>query len=278
MNFHSTIFPGATCFLILMAGTIGELSADVVFEEKKGVVVFEAESTDSSLRRWEKKRDVDGYTGECHLEFTGNKPESGPPDSPLQYKFRITKAGKYQLTIRARKRLESKRTDISNDCFVALDGDFSAGGEAPLSVLRKDTKMFGGNADGWGWTRMLDEKHKKYPAIYNLKAGEIYELTISGRSKNFNIDRILLTHESTNLRKVQNDNPPESERGGGLTLTPQRTVRNLKNKEGRIVSAQLVEMKGGNLIAIIRGRRFEIPINSLSEEDQKFLSEWEPGQ
>ena len=134
---------------ILLAACSTVASADTSLE-KKGIVVIEAESTKSRLGDWKKKTDVKGYTGECHLEFTGNKPENGPPKSPLKYKFKINKGGKYQLTLRARKRLETKRQDISNDCYIALKGDFSPGGEAPLKTLKSDTKMFGGNADGWG--------------------------------------------------------------------------------------------------------------------------------
>ena len=256
------------------------LAADPIFEEKGGIVVIEAESTKSSLGRWIKKTDVEGFTGDCHLEFTGNKPENGPPQSPLKYRFRINQAGKYQLTLRARKRLESKRQDISNDCYIALKGDFTSGGEAPLAVLRKDTKMFGGNADGWGWTLQLDEQHKKYPAIYELKAGETYELTISGRSKNFNIDRILLTHESANLRQTQNGNPAQSETAGGLPgsgVPSRRPVRELTNEQGRKVTAELMGKEGDTLIALIGGRRFEIPISSLSKADQEFLKDWKPG-
>ena len=252
------------------------------FLEKKGIVVIEAESTKSRLGDWRKKTDVKEYTGECHLEFTGNKPENGPPKSPLKYSFKITKAGKYQLTLRARKRLESKRQDISNDCYVALKGDFKSGGVAPLKTLRSDTKMFGGNADGWGWTRNLDSNHKKFPAIYQLKAGETYELTISGRSKNFNIDRILLTHESVDLRKAQKDNPPESktDRFSAPTTStkPKPTVRKLTNKDGRTVTAQLIGKNGNTLTIEVKGKRHEIKIDSLSDDDQIFLLDWDPAE
>lgn len=187
-------------------------AADPVFIEDKGVVVMEAESTDSKLGKWKKKTDVEGFTGECHIEFTGNKPESGPAESPLTYKFKIAKEGTYSLVIRARKRLETKREDISNDCYVALKGDFESTGKTPMKLLENDTKLFGGTAEGWGWTAKLDDGHKKFPAEYKLKSGETYELTVSGRSKNFNIDRIMLVHDSENMNKVRNSLPEESEK------------------------------------------------------------------
>ncbi|MBK1828254.1 hypothetical protein [Haloferula rosea] len=265
--------------LTLIIGAAPLHADDPVFVEKKGIVAMEAESTTSNLRRWIKKTDVKDFSGECHIEFTGNKAESGPPDSPLKYAFKINKGGVYQLTIRGHKRLETKRQDISNDCFVALDGDFDEAGGAPLKILRTDTKMFGGSADGWGWTTQLDVNHKKYPALYQLKSGETYELTISGRSKNFNIDRILFVHEDKNLREVQRDNPDESAReSGGITtsrLKP-KTFRTLTNAEGREIKAELVSKLDDTLIIRVQGKRFEIAISSLSEDDQKFIKDWQP--
>ena len=251
-----------------------------VFLEKNGVVAIEAESTGSRLGKWIQKKDVAGFSGECHLEFTGNKPESGPAHSPLEYSFKISKPGIYQLTLRARKRLESKREDISNDCYVAVEGDFEAGGEASLKILREDNKMFGGAADGWAWATQLDVEHKKFPALYRFKEGETYRLTISGRSRNFNLDRILLVHEAEDLRKVQNKNPAESPREGGGSigskLPPRLTKRTLTNAEGKTIEAELIGKNGDTLVALVRGTRFEIPISSLSQSDQEYLKDWEP--
>lgn len=252
---------------------------DPVFLEKGGKVVIEAESTDSRLGRWKQKTDVADFQGKCHLEFTGNKTESGPPQSPLEYKFRINKSGTYQLILRARKRLETKREDISNDCYVALKGDFEPGGEAPLRVLRSDTKLFGGSADGWGWATRLDVNHIKYPVLYRLKAGEIYELTISGRSKNFNIDRIILFHEDHDLREIQRENSPESEResgGFGGSRLPPVTVRKLTNLEGNVIEAKLIKKSGDTLTVVVSGRTYEIPISTLSKKDQAFIEKWQP--
>ena len=185
-------------------------AADPIFVEDNGIVVMEAESTDSKLGKWKTKTDIEGFTGESHIEFTGNKPEKGPAVSPLTYSFKISKEGKYSLTIRAHKRLESDRQDISNDCYVALAGDFESTGKTPVKLLKNDTKLFGGKAEGWGWTAKLDDGHKKFPAEYLLKSGETYTLTVSGRSKNFNIDRIMLIHESVNMKEVRNNLPEES--------------------------------------------------------------------
>ena len=251
---------------------------DPVFQEKGGLVVIEAESTASRLGSWKKKTDVEDYGGECHLEFTGNKPELGPPKSPLKYRFQVSKPGKYQLSIRARKRLETKREDISNDCYVALKGDFTSGGKVPLKILKEDTKMFGGRPDGWGWTMMLDPHGEKFPALYQLKADETYEFTISGRSQNFNIDRFVFVHESVDLKKVQRENPGESKAvdPNGFGRPADRPRRNLTNREGRTIAAELLGKADGKVIILVNGIRHEVAIASLSDEDQAFLKSWKP--
>ncbi|WP_435892923.1 hypothetical protein [Oceaniferula spumae] len=198
---------------IISLALISSLHAKpATFVEKGGLVVIEAESTSSSLKKWDKKTKVAGYKGECHLEFTGNKPESGPAHSPLKYQFKITKGGNYTLVIRAHKNLVSDRQDICNDCYVRLEGDYQSGNNTPVKILKKDTKMFGGTAKGWGYAVKLDEAHKKYTPVYQLKAGETYTLVISGRSKNFNMDRIMLIHESHKPKKVQASLPEESKK------------------------------------------------------------------
>lgn len=267
--------------ILHLALTIPAFAKVPVFQEKGGIVAIEAESTSSSLRKWKKKHDVADYSGECHLEFTGNKAESGPPESPLKYRFQIKKPGKYTLVLRARKRLETKRADISNDCYVAMKGDFESGGETPLKVLKSDTKIFGGDKDKWGWCRQLDYNHKKSAPVYLFKAGGTYEFIIHGRSKNFNLDRFLFVHESENLREVMNKNPRESpkaegEKGGFGDRLKKFPVRELTNSKGVTITAKLVDKQGSRLIIIRKGRRMEIEIAQLSEEDQEFFKTWSP--
>lgn len=167
------------------------------FTEEDGWLVMEAENTSSDYDLWVKKTDVPEYQGSGHLEFTGNKTTNGPPMSPLAYTFKITNAGTYRLIIRARKRLETDREDISNDGFLRMEGDFEAGPDpskhATKEELTENQKFFGGNADNWGTAEKYDinNSHKFREAVYQFKAGETYTLYISGRSKNWNIDRLL---------------------------------------------------------------------------------------
>lgn len=171
------------------------------YAEVDGVVMMEAENTDSPLGEWIVKTDNPGFTGSGHLEFTGNGINGGPATSPLTYTFTVSSEGYYRLHMRVRKRLEGAEPDKSNDGYVKLAGDFDAGqnagnnhnDDAPESMLRQNTKFFGGPANGWGWASKLDaggHNNKRNP-IYYLKAGETYTLTLSGRSIRWNVDRIV---------------------------------------------------------------------------------------
>ena len=194
-----------TCLLLALSLPAAAIGEKKVHEEKDGLVMIEAEATNSSLRKWKLRKDVEGYSGEGHIEFTGNNDAGGKPESPLKYQFTVNKEGDYRLFIRGHKNLpKGVEPDKCNDNYVRLEGTFEAGdGGAPLKTLKKDTKFFGGSDKGWGWAQKLDEGHKKMDAIYHLKPGETYTLVISGRSKNWNIDRIVLKHSSVADNKAK---------------------------------------------------------------------------
>ncbi len=174
--------------------------AEIIYQETGGVVLMEAENTQSSLGLWTSGAGFTGFSGSGFIEFTGNSPAGhGTPKSPLRYTFKVSTEGDYALLIRGRSRLlPGEPTDISNDAWVRLEGDYTvgAGGPPNMSWLNQDTKMFvgrGGNGD-WGWASKFDINHVQPSAIYHFKAGQTYTLTISGRSTRFNIDRILFVN------------------------------------------------------------------------------------
>lgn len=207
------------CFVVLAAWPS---AARQVFLESDGLVVMEAESTTSRPGEWVGKTEVEGYCGEGHIEFTGNKPAGGPAGSTLVYFFRVEKPGRYTLHLRSHKRLGGEEPDKCNDAYVRVEGNYSAskeagdkhGDDARLETLRKDTKLFGGSAQGWGWAETLDlggHKNKRRP-VYVFEAGRTYALGVSGRSQRFNIDRIVFCHESVDLKKAKDPEQPESQR------------------------------------------------------------------
>lgn len=186
------------------------LSAARTYKETDGLVIMEIENTESPLGKWVLKDDNPNFNGDGFLEFTGNEITKGPPKSPLEFRFRISKAGIYSIKLRARKRLDGAESDLCNDCYVRVEGDYASGSnEVALRALQNDTKLYGGPANGWGWAGNLDARDADHTqAKYDFKAGEEYLLVVSGRSKRYQIDRIVFVHSSANLSDAESG--PES--------------------------------------------------------------------
>jgi len=207
--------------VILIAGDSSSTpEGDGDYAEQNGLVVIEAENTRSELGQWIEKNSVSGFTGDSYLEFDGNSPINGPADSPLEYTFSVTQSGLYHLHMYvARETLTlngETRTDIANDGFIRLDGDYAAGpnagdshgDHAQLADLQTDTKYFGGNDNRFVWAtgNRLDlggHSNKRVP-VYDLKAGETYTFVLHGRSQFFKVDRFVFRHEDTSTSDAQN--------------------------------------------------------------------------
>ena len=98
-------------------------------------------------------------------------------------------------------------------------GDFESGGGFPISTLTQNTKMYlSGGANKWSWAKQMEAhlggftRHGR--VFYDFKAGETYTLVVSGRSKRFNVDRMILRHESVSEEIALDPQTPESIRPG----------------------------------------------------------------
>lgn len=206
-----------------------KVSAETYYLEEDGLVVIEAEHTVSKLDLWvQKDRGLkNGHTGEGYLEFTGNNTGSGPATSPLEYAFRIEKPGLYYIHLYCARETVGDRKDVANDCYVRVEGDYgegknpgrSHGNDAPLAMLQKNTKFFGGDDLRLAWAsgnRLDPGGHRnKRVAVYDFKAGERYKLVVSGRSQKFKLDRIVFRHESVEPSIAQDPARSESMREAG---------------------------------------------------------------
>jgi hypothetical protein len=190
---------------------IGIVDPVTVAREKKikeNIVVMEAESTTSDLGKWilikrVNENYVSGASGVGQLEFTGNGINGGNADSPLEYSFTAPSDGVYQLMIRCRKRLEGEKGDKCNDGWVKLEGDFETANDVPTGDLKKNEKIFGGDEDKWGWATQLDwQGHIKREALYKLKKGVKYTITLSGRSIRWSVDYLVM-YNTTNYAKQE---------------------------------------------------------------------------
>ena len=190
--------------------------------EKDGIVVMEAENTNSNLDLWEKGNSISGYTGSSYLEFTGNTPINGSAKSPLEYTFTVNQDGLYYLHMLVAKETIDGRTDVANDAYVRLDGNYGAGpnvgnshgDDAPLANLKANTKFYGGNANQFAWSygnRLdLGGDTNKRVAVYDLKAGETYTFVMHGRSQKFKVDRIVFRHSSVSIATAQDISAAET--------------------------------------------------------------------
>jgi len=179
-------------------------SSETTTNENKleDIVFIEAESTTSNLAKWVKvtkddKNYVDGASNNTYLEFMGNKPITGKPNSPLIYEFIAPKTGAFKLALMTSKRLEGVKNDWCNDAFVRVSGNLQSASSLSTEALKKDIKILQDGNDEtpeleWHWASTAEkDRHVYNQFIYNLNKGEKYKLTLSGRSMRFSIDYIV---------------------------------------------------------------------------------------
>ncbi|WP_298878595.1 hypothetical protein [uncultured Polaribacter sp.] len=169
---------------------------------KSDYIFIEAEQTNSDLQKWRivKKGDknyVKGASGKTYLEFMGNKPITGKPNSPLQYEFIAPKTGNFKLMLMSSKRLEGVKSDWCNDAFVKLSGNFESANSFTKKDLEENIKILQDGNDEtseleWHWASTAEkDRHVYNEFIYKLKKGEKYTLTLSGRSMRFSVDYLV---------------------------------------------------------------------------------------
>ncbi|MEX0330413.1 MAG: DUF5060 domain-containing protein [Puniceicoccaceae bacterium] len=197
-------------------GDPGNSSEDRLYLEAGGLVIMEMEVTPSDLGKWIPENTISGYTGGGYLRFDGNTYTNGPATSPLVYRFKINQGGLYYLHLHCAKETIDGRTDVANDAYVRVEGDYAAGpgpytshgDNAPLSALKSDTKFFGGSNLNFSWASGsqldLGGHSNKRVAVYEFKAGEEYTLVVSGRSRHFRINRLLFRHASVAKSTAEN--------------------------------------------------------------------------
>lgn len=196
-----------------------------VYQESQGYVAMEMESTQSPLGGWAMETSRAGFTGENYLRFNDGRPEGvarSPEDgSPLDYYFQINTTGVYRFVMRAHRCLLA-REDICNDAFVRVEGNFeSASNDITTEELKNFQKYFSpqGNNERWTYAGNMEVfmPERKGPPTYRFTAGEVYKVSISGRSREFEIDQIAFF----NTQEVNsNDGEPFPESSTSLMSPP----------------------------------------------------------
>jgi hypothetical protein len=165
-------------------------------------IFMEAENTKSDLQNWKRiqfgdKNYVSNASGFSYIEFNGNKPSFGAPNSPLIYTFTAPKDGFFRLLMMSSKRLEGDRGDWCNDVFVKMTGNFNSGTSLTKNELENYIKYFQEGSTKtpeleWHWAQRAEKgKHVFHNLCYQFKKGETYTLTLAGRSKRFSVDYLV---------------------------------------------------------------------------------------
>lgn len=163
--------------------------------EKDGIIIVEAEDTDSDLGEWVIYTDANnphsfmsGWTGDGCIFFTGNSNPGGPVNSELKYKLYINNPGTYRLSLRGMETgLEGAAGDQTNDCYVKMTGQSTDDCEGKFTKW-----VLLGKAKEWSWNTTLECGHHNFVKTnYDLDQG-VHEFWIAGRSKNFAIDRFII--------------------------------------------------------------------------------------
>jgi hypothetical protein len=206
--------------IVLLFISVLEMSGQTIqlFSESKNAqdyIKIEAESTTSFLDKWHIVKEgepnyVSGTSGKSFIEFLGNNPDTGEPDSPLTYTFYCQQDGNYRLLLMTSKRLEGARGDMCNDAYVKMEGDFQSATNLDINILKNYLKYFQEGSvktpeKAWHWgIRAEQGRHQFYNLIYNFKKGQVYTLTLAGRSQRFSVDYIVFyNNDKISLKEAQ---------------------------------------------------------------------------
>lgn len=176
--------------LLIMAGTATEASEEGAFIEKDGIIVIEAESG-PSVTEWAIETSHGSHTGAGYIRFNANNTSSGPPNGRRVYLLKVNTPGLYKMDARvSRPVIDPSRTDLANDCYTKMVGHAGHQG-----TDCKTYKPGAAAADTWHWDKFIHYTagHQHIYPKYNLVAG-INRFEVSGRAKEFKIDRIVFYH------------------------------------------------------------------------------------
>jgi hypothetical protein len=243
---------------------------DYDFIEQNGLVVIEAESIPAT-GGWEEQNATGGFTGDGYLIWEGDDSFREPGNGTLSYRIKIDTPGTYRYTHRTRI-LEGNSNTEANDLWLRFpqaqgffgekgNGDrvYPRGNERGNNGSDQTPYPEGDNKNGWfkiymntlgSWHWQASTSDFDPHDIYvTFSTPGVYTLQISGRSRGYAVDRMVLFQESTYTEnQAENTNLAETgcaDNGGG---TPLNTVDVDSNGEVTPADAVFVANRlGANL-------------------------------
>ena len=176
-----------TTVIMLCAITTSVALADA--NESGGLVVMEVESV-SPAGDWTRRTGIRGFTGSSYYEWEGANAFglASAGRGVLTYRFRINRAGNYQLRWRSRI-AEGNNPTEANDSWVRFPTGRNVAGEQPINTW---TKVYSNGLNQWSWGSVTVD-HVGRPIRQFFRAGD-HTMQISGRSRGHALDRIVLYH------------------------------------------------------------------------------------
>lgn len=180
------------------------------FLEEDGFIAFEMES--ATAPGWVVNNNEGGFSGDGYLTWTGGDLFFSPGQGVITYFVVVQNPGEYQLRIRNIYRAPA--IDLNNDLWLSVNG----------SEFEKSYSNPGGY-NNWSWETKLEEQGHRAASFF-LNQGENI-IQISGRSNNFNVDRMHLYLPSV-ADPLNLNNPISPNRG----LIPTKTFTFDTDAEG----------------------------------------------
>jgi len=178
------------------------------YEEKDGVVIFEAENLDPPSP-WQIRND-NAATGNKYIIWTGNNQYNSRGNGEMVVKFKINQTGRYRFMWRMRQS-SGYRSDEANDSWVDFpDARFFGINNGTEKEFSNYIKIFGNARNSFGWSARGDVNHVKYSVYVEFDQPGTYTMRLSGRSKGHQLDRIALFHSSVNQSTATDLNNPET--------------------------------------------------------------------
>lgn len=172
-------------FLILCSQLCGKDKISTYWEEG-GIIAVDLEVFEAK-KPWKRETDLKGFTGNSYWTWRGGNSFGRAGGGTIEFNIIISRPGEYFLNIYNRHDFHDSTEE--NDCFTQMDDG-------------KWVKTFSSKKGEWIWQSTHEwSGSKKIPAAYTLSAG-LHTFRISGRSKNFSIDRVHLWHSSLNKKKT----------------------------------------------------------------------------
>ena len=199
-------------------------SSPVVFLEKEGLLVIEAENTQRD-EQWNLKKALAGYTGSGYIEWRGPDNMQKPGEGLHIYRIRISKTGTYRIQLRTYI-AEGNNSTEHNDVWLRLPDATNFYGEKADSHRvypkgsGKTPEPEGAGKDGWfksyynrtnewGW-RTATSDHDPHDIYAEFSEAGDYTIELSGRSSGFAVDRIVLHHTSVSKQEATQTERAES--------------------------------------------------------------------